>query len=57
VVPELRPFGPDHLAACHFPLQTPTNGDGAGQQAQATPVAAVDPVADSPPESKSDNGR
>jgi peptide/nickel transport system ATP-binding protein len=21
--PPLRPFGPDHLAACHFPLQTP----------------------------------
>jgi peptide/nickel transport system ATP-binding protein len=23
VVPELRPFGGEHLAACHFPLQTP----------------------------------
>jgi oligopeptide/dipeptide ABC transporter ATP-binding protein len=57
VVPELRPFGLDHLAACHFPLQTPTNGDGAGQQAHATPVTAADPVADSPPESTSDNGR
>jgi oligopeptide/dipeptide ABC transporter ATP-binding protein len=22
--PELRPFGPDHLAACHFPLQPPS---------------------------------
>jgi peptide/nickel transport system ATP-binding protein len=22
-VPQLRPFGPDHLAACHFPLQEP----------------------------------
>jgi peptide/nickel transport system ATP-binding protein len=22
--PALRPFGPGHLAACHFPLQTPT---------------------------------
>jgi peptide/nickel transport system ATP-binding protein len=21
--PELRPFGPEHLAACHFPLQPP----------------------------------
>jgi oligopeptide/dipeptide ABC transporter ATP-binding protein len=21
--PPLRPFGPDHIAACHFPLQTP----------------------------------
>jgi oligopeptide/dipeptide ABC transporter ATP-binding protein len=23
IVPELRPFGGEHLAACHFPLQTP----------------------------------
>jgi oligopeptide/dipeptide ABC transporter ATP-binding protein len=23
VEPELRPFGPGHYAACHFPLQTP----------------------------------
>jgi peptide/nickel transport system ATP-binding protein len=22
--PQLRPFGPAHVAACHFPLQTPT---------------------------------
>ncbi len=26
-IPLLRPFGKDHLAACHFPLQTPMNGD------------------------------
>ncbi len=26
VVPELRPFGGEHVAACHFPLQPP-NGD------------------------------
>jgi oligopeptide/dipeptide ABC transporter ATP-binding protein len=32
--PPLRPFGPRHLAACHFPLQTPT-GD-APSDAQAT---------------------
>jgi peptide/nickel transport system ATP-binding protein len=51
VVPELRPFGRDHLAACHFPLQTPMNGDGAGQHPQATPAAAAQPAADSPPES------
>jgi peptide/nickel transport system ATP-binding protein len=30
VVPELRPFGPEHFAACHFPLQTPLNGNGSG---------------------------
>jgi hypothetical protein len=23
VVPPLRKFGDEHLAACHFPLQTP----------------------------------
>ncbi len=29
-VPELIPFGPDHFAACHFPLQPPlTNGAAA----------------------------
>jgi oligopeptide/dipeptide ABC transporter ATP-binding protein len=32
--PPLRPFGPRHFAACHFPLQTPT-GD-APAQAPAT---------------------
>src|SRR5581483_10527348 len=26
-VPELRPFGTDHLAACHFPLQEPVEGE------------------------------
>ncbi len=26
--PKLRPFGTKHLAACHFPLQTPTGGAG-----------------------------
>jgi oligopeptide/dipeptide ABC transporter ATP-binding protein len=35
--PPLRPFGPRHLAACHFPLQTPT-GD-------AAPVDTADAVA------------
>jgi oligopeptide/dipeptide ABC transporter ATP-binding protein len=34
--PPLRPFGPRHLAACHFPLQTPT-GD-ATADAPATTV-------------------
>jgi oligopeptide/dipeptide ABC transporter ATP-binding protein len=29
--PQLRSFGPDHMAACHFPLQTP---DGAEADAQ-----------------------
>ena len=27
IVPPLRPFGPGHRAACHFPLQTPVEGD------------------------------
>ncbi len=26
--PELRSFGPGHVAACHFPLQTPDGADG-----------------------------
>jgi peptide/nickel transport system ATP-binding protein len=34
-VPELRAFGPDHLAACHFPLQPPT-----GDAVTATPAVA-----------------
>jgi peptide/nickel transport system ATP-binding protein len=38
VVPELRPFGPDHVAACHFPLQPAMNGSAADQP-QATPAA------------------
>ncbi len=49
VVPPLRPFGPDHLAACHFPLQTPMNGDGVVQQPQATLAAASEPADESPP--------
>jgi oligopeptide/dipeptide ABC transporter ATP-binding protein len=28
-VPALRPFGHDHVAACHFPLQTPVQGQEA----------------------------
>jgi peptide/nickel transport system ATP-binding protein len=28
--PRLRPFGPGHRAACHFPLQTPWPGAGTG---------------------------
>lgn len=35
--PLLRSFGPGHVAACHFPLQT-ANGNGAGI---STPAAAV----------------
>jgi oligopeptide/dipeptide ABC transporter ATP-binding protein len=49
VVPELRPFGPEHVAACHFPLQTPMNGDGGARQAPATPAADAQPG--SPPNS------
>jgi hypothetical protein len=29
IVPPLRRFGEDHLAACHFPLQPPLEGDRA----------------------------
>jgi oligopeptide/dipeptide ABC transporter ATP-binding protein len=33
-VPELRSFGPGHRAACHFPLQPPTEGADAGTASQ-----------------------
>jgi oligopeptide/dipeptide ABC transporter ATP-binding protein len=36
--PPLRPFGERHLAACHFPLQTPT-GDAPVDAASASAVA------------------
>ncbi len=39
-VPELRPFGPGHFAACHYPLQEPGAG-GAGPTADAEPRAAT----------------
>jgi peptide/nickel transport system ATP-binding protein len=38
-LPLLRPFGPDHYAACHFPLQPALDGNGsAPEQAVAQPV-------------------
>ncbi len=36
--PELRSFGPGHVAACHFPLQTPD--PGAAASAAAAPARA-----------------
>ena len=30
--PLLRPFGPGHVAACHFPLETPSDTDGSVPQ-------------------------
>ncbi|MGO9779124.1 MAG: oligopeptide/dipeptide ABC transporter ATP-binding protein, partial [Streptosporangiaceae bacterium] len=36
--PELRSFGPGHVAACHFPLQTPD--PGATASAAAAPAKA-----------------
>jgi peptide/nickel transport system ATP-binding protein len=39
--PPLRPFGPGHLAACHFPLQTPTGWAG---QELASAAAGAPPV-------------
>jgi oligopeptide/dipeptide ABC transporter ATP-binding protein len=32
IVPELRRFGEDHFAACHFPLQPPLEGESATAQ-------------------------
>jgi peptide/nickel transport system ATP-binding protein len=37
-LPPLRPFGPQHIAACHFPLQTPLAGEGNGATPAASPV-------------------
>jgi len=31
--PQLRSFGPGHVAACHFPLQTPVSEDATAQSA------------------------
>jgi oligopeptide/dipeptide ABC transporter ATP-binding protein len=49
--PPLRPFGDGHLAACHFPLQTPTgtaedaaeylSGDAEGPGEQTAPAASA----------------
>jgi oligopeptide/dipeptide ABC transporter ATP-binding protein len=41
VVPELAPFGPDHFAACHFPLQ-PRLSNGAAPVAEQ-PAPAAEP--------------
>ena len=43
-LPPLRPFGPDHYAACHFPLQTPLDGNG----------SAPEPAVARPPEPASE---
>jgi oligopeptide/dipeptide ABC transporter ATP-binding protein len=34
--PLLRPFGPGHMAACHFPLQTPSEADATAPAMTAT---------------------
>ncbi len=39
-VPELRPFGPGHFAACHYPLQEP-GGNGGGPAGDAEPRPAT----------------
>ncbi len=46
--PPLRSFGGGHRAACHFPLQTPEEGEGA-------PVGSASSVSDSPPQPPSDS--
>ena len=35
--PQLRSFGPGHVAACHFPLQTPASADAQGEAVPAVP--------------------
>jgi peptide/nickel transport system ATP-binding protein len=38
--PELRAFGPGHVAACHFPLQDYSPGEQAAQTAASAPATA-----------------
>ncbi len=44
-VPELRSFGGEHVAACHFPLQTPVGASANGVGASTAPVPAEAPDA------------
>jgi oligopeptide/dipeptide ABC transporter ATP-binding protein len=37
--PELRPFGPEHVAACHFPLQPPMQDVPRSERAPPAPAA------------------
>jgi peptide/nickel transport system ATP-binding protein len=47
VEPELRNFGPGHIAACHFPLQdyTPDNLAAVTESVHSEALAGVDPAA------------
>ncbi len=47
VEPELRSFGPGHIAACHFPLQdyTPDNLAAVAESVHSDALAAADPAA------------
>jgi oligopeptide/dipeptide ABC transporter ATP-binding protein len=47
IVPELRRFGDDHLAACHFPLQRPLEEDKGVQDENAPSPENPDPYTDS----------
>ncbi len=51
VLPELRPFGPDHYAACHFPLQPALENGAVPTAPEQTP--ARPPEAAAPPQSSS----
>ena len=39
--PQLRPFGPGHVAACHFPLQQPAPGGAADAAAEPARTSAL----------------
>jgi peptide/nickel transport system ATP-binding protein len=43
IVPPLQPFGPEHFAACHFPLHPPMNGSGDIRQAETIAAAPEAP--------------
>ncbi len=49
IVPPLQSFGPEHFAACHFPLHPPMNGSGDIRQTEAI-AAAPEPPPGSPTE-------
>ncbi len=48
VVPRLRSFGGEHMAACHFPLQRPVDPDSDGEKVEVTAPAPDDAPAEQP---------
>ncbi len=53
VLPLLRPFGPEHFAACHFPLQPALDDDAVPTAPEQTPARPPEPAPSAPPQSSS----